>query len=416
MAELKLDENELKWFTEVMAAERHTPAPLLPDPEPRAVNYTVISVDDHLCEPPHVFEGRVPSRYASLAPRVIEGRDGSQAWTYDGILFREVGLNASAGRAREEREVQALRFDEIREGCWNVDARVRDMDIDGIWGSVNFPSMITGFCGTVFSRTKDQDLGFAVMRAWNDWFFEEWYGPHPDRVVPMGITWMSDPELGAEEVRRNAERGFTAITLPERPHRIGFPSLYSGYWDPIVAACVETETTICLHVGSTGLVDIPDDAPMEVGASLFQAASMQACVEWLWSGVPVRFPDVKIALSEGGMGWVPMLHDRLQYMKDRSHAGQGVWPSTEITPSEALARNFWFCMIDDHSTLPLRHRIGLDHIMVETDYPHADTTWPDTQALLRRDLEGLPLDEIRKITHENAAALFRHPLPVERRP
>jgi hypothetical protein len=88
-----------------------------------------------------------------------------------------------------------------------------------------------------------------------------------------------------------------------------------------------------------------------------------------------------------------------------------VWDG-DLTPSEAVQRNFWFCTIDDPSTLGARERIGVDHIMVEVDYPHADSTWPDTQELLARRLGGLPDEHVRKLTHENAARLFRHPLPA----
>ena len=145
----------------------------------------------------------------------------------------------------------------MRPGCYDVDARVRDMDINGVWASVNFPSQITGFCGSVFSRCSDPELGLAVTRAWNDWFFDEWYSPHPDRIVPMGITYLGDAEQGAAEIRRNAARGFTAVTLPEMPHRIGMEPIFSDWWDPIIAACAETDTVICLHVGSTGVADMP---------------------------------------------------------------------------------------------------------------------------------------------------------------
>ena len=106
-----------------------------------------------------------------------------------------------------------------------------------------------------------------------------------------------------------------------------------------------------------------------------------------------------------------MLLDRLDYVMAHSGVGgDGVWDG-DVTPSEAVQRNFWFCSIDDPTTLRVRDRIGVDHIMLESDYPHADSSWPDTQALLARRLEGLPEADVRKLTHENAAALFRHPLP-----
>ena len=255
------------------------------------------------------------------------------------------------------------------------------------------------------------------MRAWNDWFAEEWREAYPDRFVGLGITYLADPEVAAAEIRRNAERGFTAVSLPEQPHRLGYPSLHSGAWDPVLAACAETGTVVCLHVGSAGMMDIALDGPLvEIAATLFSSLSLTACVDWLWSGVVLRFPELRIAMSEGGIGWVPLLADRLDYIHGWSGHGRAAWPSTELTPTEALLRNFWFCSVDDPSIWPIRDRIGVDHIMVEVDYPHADSTWPDTQRFLADRLAGLPVEDQRKITHENAAALFRHPLPDTCRP
>jgi predicted TIM-barrel fold metal-dependent hydrolase len=132
----------------------------------------------------------------------------------------------------------------------------------------------------------------------------------------------------------------------------------------------------------------------------------------VWSGVAVRFPELRIVMSEGGIGWVPMLADRLDYIREWSGYG-GAWPSTEVTPTDVLLRNFWFCTLDDPSIWPIRDRIGVDHVMVEVDYPHADSTWPDTAALLDERLAALPADEARMIRSGNAAALFRHPEPPE---
>ena len=130
------------------------------------------------------------------------------------------------------------------------------MDLGGIWASVNFPSMITGFCGRVYSPRTDPELGLAITRAYNDWMYEEWWQQHPDRFIPLGITYLADPEKAAAEIRRNAERGFVAVTLPERPHQIGFPSIFDEYWDPVMRACADTDTVICLHVGSSGMADV----------------------------------------------------------------------------------------------------------------------------------------------------------------
>ena len=387
------------------------PDTLLPDPEPRPVRATVISVDDHLVEPPGMFAGRLPAAYADRAPRVVEDARGHQLWEFDGARYSQVGMNAVAGRRPEHVTLEPTRFEDMRRGCWDIDARIDDMDRNGVWASLNFPSQITGFSGSVFSRASDPGLGLAVTRAWNDWLHDEWWQPYPDRIIPCGITYLADAEQGATEIRRNAERGFRSVTLPERPHRIGLPSLFSGYWDPIVVACQDTETVVSLHVGSSGMPDLPSDGPLvALGATLFGQMSLTACAEWLWSGLPVRFPDVHIAMSEGGIGWVAMLLDRLDNIVDRSGYGRG-YDTAGLRPAEVLQRNFWFCTIDDPSTIDTRHRIGVDHIMVEVDYPHGDSTWPDTQDVIARCWGHLPDEELRMLTHANAARLFRWPLP-----
>jgi predicted TIM-barrel fold metal-dependent hydrolase len=298
----------------------------------------------------------------------------------------------------------------MRPGCWDVDERIRDMDRCGIWASLCFPSQITGFCGRVFSTCQDPTLGLAVTRAWNDWVHEAWCGAHPDRLIPLGITWLADAELGAAEIRRNAARGFHAVTLPERPHAIGLPSLFTGWWDPIIEACVDTGTVVNLHVGSSGTYPMPEGAPaLQLGATLFGQLALSACAEWLWSGYPLRHPELRIAMSEGGIGWVPMLLDRLDIMC-RRNGYAGDWA---MAPVDVLRRNFWFCTIDDPSTIDLRHVIGVDRIMLEVDYPHGDSTWPTVQQHIADTWGHLPDDEVRAMCCENAAALYRHPLPPQ---
>jgi predicted TIM-barrel fold metal-dependent hydrolase len=394
-----------------LGIKRPATKPLLPDPEQREVHYTLLSVDDHLMEPAHTFEGRLPRKFVDAGPKVIETEEGHEVWTMEGTPYFQVGFMAVAGRPKEDHRVEPARFEEVRRGCWDIHHRIKDMDIGGIWASVNFPSGATGFGGTLFSETKDRDLGLACVRAWNDWLFEEWYGSYPDRIVPLGITYLSDPEKGAAEIRRNAKRGFTAVTLPEQPHEQGYPAVFDDYWEPIIRACAETETVLNLHVGSSGFAKMPPGAPMlELGSTLFQSMAFNSCAEWLWSGWPARYPELKIAMSEGGIAWVAGLIDRLDNIMARSGYGGG-WPDSKISPSDCLRRNFWFCMIDDPSTLSTKDAIGIENILFESDYPHGDGTWPDTQSVMKKLLGNLPGNEIRMIAHENAAKLYRHPLP-----
>jgi predicted TIM-barrel fold metal-dependent hydrolase len=386
---------------------------LLPDPAPRPIRVPVISVDDHLIEPPDLFEGRVPARLADRAPRIVENDDGTQYWLYEGRSYPNVGLNAVVGRARETWSMDPSRFDEMRPGCFDIHARVADMDVNGVWASLCFPSLVAGFCGSVFMRSEDPELGLACLRAWNDWHIEVWAGTYPDRIIPLQLPWMADVEVGAEEIRRNAERGFKAVSFPEFPAQLGLPSVFTDHWDPLLAACAETGTVVCMHTGASAWAPLPSPGPpFELLPTLFPVNALIAAAEWLWSGVPVRFPELSLALSEGGIGWVPMLLDRVDYVLAHSASGteSGAWTG-DLLPSEVLRRNFFFCSIDDPSLVELRHVIGIDHIMVESDYPHADSTWPDTQLVLEKTLGSLPDAELRAIAYANAARLFRHPLP-----
>lgn len=392
--------------------------PLLPDPTPRARTFPVISVDDHLIEPRDLFEGRMPAHLTDVAPRLVEFENGKQAWAYEDKLFPNIGLNAVVGRPKDEWSMEPARFDEMRKGCWDIHARIADMDAAGIWASLCFPSLIAGFAGVAFARSNDEELGLACVRAWNDWHHEVWAGTYPERIIPLQLVWLRDPQVAADDVRRNAERGFRAVTFPESMNNIGLPSVHTDHWDPLLRACEETGTVVCIHTGSGSIVPpTSPESPLEQSTTLFPVHGMLAAADWLWARVPLRYPDLNVAFSEGGIGWVPMLLDRLDYVMEHSASGMaGAWDGTDasgerITPSEAVQRNFWFCSIDDPTTLQVRDRIGVDHIMVESDYPHADSSWPDTQALLAERFAGLPDADVAKLTHENAARLFRHPLP-----
>ena len=212
----------------------------------------IVSVDDHLVEPADLFEGRVPAALADRAPRIEVDDDGDECWIFDGRRHAQIGLNAVVGRPKEEWSLEPARFDQMRRGCWDPEARLADMDLDGVWASVHYPSLIAGFCGSTFSQCSDPQLGLACVRAWNDWHVEEWVGPRTDRFIPLQIPWLADPAMAAADIRANAERGVRAVSLPEQPVDLGLPSLHTGHWDPVLAACEETGTVVCLHCASSG--------------------------------------------------------------------------------------------------------------------------------------------------------------------
>jgi predicted TIM-barrel fold metal-dependent hydrolase len=388
----------------------------LPEPIPeKELGHLVISTDDHLIEPADMFAGRIPAKFAEQGPRIVDV-NGVQAWRIEDQVLHNMGLNAVAGRPPEEWDDEPTNFEELRRGCYDIEARIHDMDLNGVYASLCFPSRVAGFGGARFAEIKDRELGLACAKAWNDWYYEEWMSPYPGRIIGLQVPWLLDAKVGAREVYRNAERGVRAISFPEVPSKLGLPSLASGHYDPLLKACEETKTVVALHTGSAGMLkDVDADLGRDVFVALFPAYALLSSMSWLYSGVPSRFPELRISLAEGGIGWVPMIFDRLKYIE--THAGMAAtfdgWKDKDYSPSEVFARNFWFCTFDDPSGFLLRDRIGLDKITVEVDYPHADGSWPRTQPFLRELLKDIPADEAAKITWKNAAELFSHAVPAD---
>ncbi|MER7504985.1 amidohydrolase family protein [Nonomuraea pusilla] len=385
--------------------------PLLPEPEPRRRDYVIISADDHLIEPPDLFEDRLPEKYADVAPKVVETDAGHQVWRYGGATYPCAGMDVGAGLPREQRTLEPVRFENMRPGCHDIEARVKDMDVAGIWAALCFPGMLAGQSGMPFARTRDKELGLALVKAWNDWHIDVWAGTYPERIIGLQLPWLPDPDVAAKEIRDNAARGFKAVVFPEFPTRLRLPSIHSGHWDPFFAACEETGTVIALHTGDASWTPVPSpDTPIEAITTLMPTTAMFACADWLWSGVPLRFPALRILIVEGGVGWLPLLAERADYALDHPVAGEASWDGG-LKPSEVLRRNFFFGTLDDHALSGVRLAVGLDHVLQESGYPHSDSTWPDTQKAVAKNLGALPPADLARVAYGNAARLFGHPLP-----
>jgi predicted TIM-barrel fold metal-dependent hydrolase len=383
----------------------------LPEPDPADLFCPIISVDDHALEPPTLFHDRLPGRLRQDAPHVDYDDEGIPFWVIDGARLPVIILNGASGRPMREWNLAPQKYEEFRLGVYDVDHRVRDMDLNGVWASLNFASSLFGFAGTRFVRMADQDVALACVRAWNDWMIDEWCGAHPDRFIPCQLPWLHDVETAADMVRANALRGYTAVSFSENPEGLGLPSVHTGYWDPFFRACQETGTVVNLHVGSSGNVQRPSsDSPSEVMVALFPVNGMLAAVDWIFAKIPVRFPELKIALSEAGFSWVPTVIERLD-RAFRQREASDTWVGVDEHPTDLLRRNFWFTSIEDPYGFRQLDLVGVENVMVESDYPHMDSSWPDTQSLLRRQLGHLDDVAIRRVCFENAAALYRHAEP-----
>jgi predicted TIM-barrel fold metal-dependent hydrolase len=370
----------------------------------------LVSVDDHVVEPPDLFEGHLAARWRDVAPRMVTRDDGTDVWQYDGKEIVNIGLNAVAGRPPEEYGMEPTSLHEMRPGCYDIHERVRDMDANGVLGSMCFPSF-PNLCGQLFARSKDKDAALAIVKAYNDWHVDEWCGTYPGRFIPLMIPPLWDPEEMATEVRRMAAKGCHAVTFSENPEKLKLPSLHAAHWDPFWQACSDEGTIVCLHIGSSSsLVMTAQDAPIDVLITLQPVNIVQCAADLMWSPVLRKFPDLRISLSEGGIGWIPYLLDRLDWIYSRHHAWTGQSFGGRL-PSEVFRERIVTCFIDDPVGLVVRDRVGIDRICWEADYPHSDSTWPTSPEYLMKSLDqvpgGVPDSDIDAITHRNAMNHFR---------
>jgi len=367
----------------------------------------LFSVDDHIIEPPDMFDSRMPAKFADGWPKHHHAENGDDFWSFEGRILKYMGSNAVVGRPREEYGFEPSSLSQMRPGCYDVHARIGDMNANGIACSINFGSM-SGFCGETFMQAKDKALGLAALQAWNDWHIEDWAGAYPGRLAPMAILPLWDPQLAAAEVRRVKAKGCNVISFHPNPIMLGLPSFHTDYWDPIWQVCVDEEITICLHFAD-GSYSVPSpDSPVDVMISNMPIGLYRVASDLVYSPVLRKFPAIQFAMSESGAGWVPYMKQRIDCVF-RLHSQ---WTRQDFDgkrPSEIFDRNFATSFIDDPVGVLLRHEVGIQNMTWEVDYPHADCTWPQSPETLWRDLvaANVPDDEIEIMTHRNAIRLFK---------
>jgi predicted TIM-barrel fold metal-dependent hydrolase len=294
----------------------------------------------------------------------------------------------------------------MRPGCYDIHERVRDMDANGVLGSMCFPSF-PNLCGQLFSRSKDKESALPILKAYNDWHVDEWCGTYPGRFIPLMLPPIWDPEEMAIEVRRMAAKGCHAVSFSENPEKLKLPSFHSDHWDPFWKACSDEGTLVCLHIGSSSsLVITAQDAPIDVLITLQPVNILQCAADLMWSPVLRKFPDLRVALSEGGIGWIPYLLERLDWIYTRHHAWTGQDFGAQL-PSDVFRERIVTCFIDDPTGIVIRDRVGVDSICWEADYPHSDSTWPTSPEFLMKSLDGVSDADIDKISHLNAMRHFR---------
>jgi predicted TIM-barrel fold metal-dependent hydrolase len=386
---------------------------------------TIVSPDDHVFEPPTLWIDRLPRRFQESGPRVellpeavaATGPAGSSPerpstdgklcswWRYEDHFWMMRRYHAAPGLEPHEVDNRGITFDEVREGCWSPAARLVDMDTNGVAASLCFPNY-PRFAGQLFLNGKDKDLSLLCVEAYNDWIVEEWSGSSGGRLVPLCMVPLWDVELAAAEVRRNAARSVRAVAFSELPPWIGLPSIHSGYWDLFFAACQETETLICMHIGSgTKMVQSSPDSPAAIQGTLIFVNSCTSLLDYLHSDVLTRYPMLKIFFAECQIGWIPYVLERADDVWRTHSWSSGKFGSGE-PPSVRYRDRVYSCFFKDAVGVEIIERVGVDQTMFETDYPHADGTWPNSQQVAEETFRGVSPEIVEKVMRTNAIKIF----------
>ena len=384
----------------------------------------IISADDHVIEPAHVWQDRMPSKHKELAPKIVIAPQGEMTlndgvwletpgtgdkmaawWHFENRRYQIKQMVACPGIPPEEVTMEGVTYDDIAPGCYDPIARLADMDINHVEASLCFPNY-PRFCGQLFSEADDLELGLLCVQAYNDWMIDEWCGSSGGRLIPLCIVPLWDAELAAKEIYRVAEKGCRAVAWSELPAWLGRPGIHGDFWDPFLKACEETQTVICMHIGSgTKTVQTSPEAPTVVTANLIVCNSAASMIDWIFSGKFEQFPNLKLLYAESQIGWIPYFIERADDTWRTHQWAQGE-KRIPKPPSHYYKRHVYSCFFKDTVGIDLLDRIGEDNVLFETDYPHQDGTFPNTLAIAEELFGHLEQETIDKIARNNAIKLF----------
>ena len=384
----------------------------------------IISADDHVIEPAHVWQDRMPSKHKELAPKIVIAPQGEMTlndgvwletpgtgdkmaawWHFENKRYQIKQMVACPGIPPEEVTMEGVTYDDIAPGCYDPIARLADMDINHVEASLCFPNY-PRFCGQLFSEADDLELGLLCVQAYNDWMIDEWCGSSGGRLIPLCIVPLWDAELAAKEIYRVAAKGCRAVAWSELPAWLGRPGLHGDFWDPFLKACEETQTVICMHIGSgTKTVQTSPEAPTVVTANLIVCNSAASMIDWIFSGKFEQFPNLKLLYAESQIGWIPYFIERADDTWRTHQWAQGE-KRIPKPPSHYYKKHVYSCFFKDTVGIDLLDRIGEDNVLFETDYPHQDGTFPNTLAIAEELFGHLEQETIDKIARNNAIKLF----------
>ena len=378
-----------------------------PFSEVASIDYPIIDADAHVNEPPELWQERVPARLRQRAPKVLHTPDGD-VWSFDdGKKLRPVGLTATAGLSYLQFKPQGYRYETIRPGSFDTAERLKDLDADGLYAQILYPS-VTLAGGRTYS--DDRELQLACVRAYNEWLLD-FCKPSGGRLIPQAIiptTGVADATAELEWAIRNGHRGALIAAFPNGTYESTRDD--DRFW----AVAEEARFPMGIHIGSftdAGLQATVTQSTLGflagAGASKAGVNSIDASFRVLFSGACERFPRIPFVVVEGNIGWIPTAMEQVDDMFLRYRWFTGATEIMKSMPSALFHRSFWGTFMIDTIGIELRHHLNIDHIMWSTDYPHTGSDWPNNRVTIQRLFRGVPKDEVKKMLHTNCRTLYR---------
>jgi predicted TIM-barrel fold metal-dependent hydrolase len=361
----------------------------------------IVSVDDHIVEPPTMYDQHLSVQHKGIGPELRKDKNGVDFWLYEGKRTGAIGLNAVVGRVKEEYGCEPVSLAHMRKGAWDLDSRIEDMNANGILCSLNFPSVVS-FDGWLFHQFENKQNAYIIMQAYNDWHIDEWCGRYPGRNIPNALVPYWDPKLVVEEIERVARKGCHNISFCDNPAIKGYPSIHNEVWNPLWKVCADNDICINIHIGSGAQAPHASmESPIDAWITTMPISIVNSAADWLHLKALQEYP-LKVALSEGGIGWIPYFLERADFSFQQHHAWTHANFGKGRKPSDVFREHFLTCFIDDKFGLANVDAIGEDNIAYECDYPHSDTLWPEAPEFLHQSLAHLPDRVINKISYGNA--------------
>ena len=359
----------------------------------------IISADSHITEPPDCYKGHIASRYRDTAPYITEMQGLGDVFVIHGIPAPiPLGLVAAAGLDPKDIKAEGVSFASLHRSGWDPKARAADQERDGIAAEILYPTV-----GMMLCNHPDVAYKQACMEAYNRWLAEYCAGA-PGRVFGLGQTAVASVAGAIEDLQRMKKAGFVGVMMPGEP---GTPFDYDDpQFDPLWEAAVDLGMPLSFHILTSRSSGLNAARGPKINAFLQIIRSCQDVMGlFIFSGVFDRHPRLKLVCAEADAGWVP----HYMYRMDHAYEYHRYWmkaPPLERKPSEYFRENIAMTFQDDYVAFQCKDLVNIRRLMWASDFPHSDSTWPRSRAVLREQTAHLTGEERDWICHDNVAEWY----------